>query len=160
MNLRHLAKTATLICFCASAGAAWADQLGSNLKPLAFGDDQTIVDVDKIVWSPLEFDGLPPGAEIAVIRGDLDKAHSESILRIPPGYPVPNHTHTSDELYVWMSGSFTLTSHDGKETEFRGPAYISFPGNAPPHALKCGDKEPCVFYLRYSRPFDIKYPGS
>lgn len=137
-----------------------ADVPGSNLQPLAFGADQTIVDLDKIVWSPLEVEGLAPGAEIAVIRGDLGKDQSESVLRLPPGYVIANHTHTSDELYVWISGEFTLVAHDGKEIAFRGPAYISFPGNAPPHAMKCGDKEPCLFYLKYSRPFDIIYPES
>ncbi len=130
---------------------------GSNIKPLSFGSDQTIVDLDKLVWSPLDVEGLTPGAEIAVIRGDLSKDHSESILRLPPGYHVRNHSHTSDELYVWISGAFTLIAHNGKETKFRGPSYISFPGNAPLHALQCGDKEPCLLYLRYSRPFDIKY---
>ncbi len=130
---------------------------GSNLEPLAFGDDQTIVDIDKLVWEPLEVEGLAPGAEIAVVRGDLGKDHSESFLRLPPGYVVRSHTHTSDELYVWLSGEFTLIAHDGTETKFRGPAYISYPGNAPPHALICGDEEACIFYLRYSRPFDIKY---
>jgi hypothetical protein len=129
----------------------------TNIKPLSFGSDQTIIDLNKITWSPLKVEGLAVGAEIAVLRGDLGKDHSESVLRLPPNYVVRNHTHTSDELYVWISGSFTLTAFDGKETVFDGPAYISFPGNAPPHALKCGSKEPCLFYLRYSRPFDIKY---
>ena len=136
---------------------AFAHELGSNKKPISFGADQTIVDLDKLIWSPLEVEGLAPGAEIAVIRGDLGKDHSESFLRLPPGYLVRQHTHTSDELYVWVSGAFTLISAKGEEQKFRGPAYISFPGNAPTHALKCGDKEPCLFYLRYSRPFDIKY---
>ncbi len=130
---------------------------GSNIKPLAFGDDQTIVDLDKLVWKPLDVEGLAPGAQIAVVRGDLDKDHSESFLKLPAGYVVRSHSHTSDELYVWMSGEFTLIAHDGTKTEFRGPAYISFPGNAPPHGLVCGKKEPCLLYLRYSRPFDIKY---
>lgn len=140
-----------------STNAAIAHSPGSNLNPLAFGDDQTIVDIDKLVWEPLKVEGLAPGAEIAVVRGDLGKDHSESFLRLPPGYVVRTHTHTSDELYVWISGAFTLIAHDGTKTKFRGPAYISFPGNAPRHGLVCGDKEPCIFYLRYSRPFDIKY---
>ena len=93
------------------------------------------VDLDKVVWEPLEVDGLAPGAEIAVIRGDLAKDHSESVVRLPSGYLLRKHTHTSDELYVWISGSFTLTAHDGTETKFRGPAYISYPGNAPVHGL-------------------------
>ncbi len=135
-----------------------AHPLGSNFNPIAYGSDQTIVDIAKLIWSPLEVKGLPPGAEIALLRGDLGKAGSESILRLPAGYRVPHHTHTSDELYVWIKGAFTLVSHDGKKSQYDGPAYISFPGNAPPHALICGDEEPCILYLKYSRPFDIKYP--
>jgi hypothetical protein len=134
-----------------------AHELGSNKKPLSFGADQTIVDITKVVWEPLEVEGLAPGAEIAMLRGDLGADDSQLLLRLPPNYYVRNHSHTSDEVYVWIQGGFTLIAHDGTETEFDGPAYISFPGNAPAHGLKCGKKEPCILYLRYSRPFDIKY---
>jgi len=139
------------------ATSSYAQEVGSNLKPLAFGADQTIVDVDKVVWEPLKVDGLPAGAEIALLRGDLAKDGAEALLRLPPGYKAPNHTHTSDEVYVWISGAFMPIAHYGTRTNFEGPAYISFPGNAPPHGLECGKSEPCIFYLRYSRPFDIKY---
>jgi hypothetical protein len=141
----------------ATTGMASAHGVGSNKQPLSFGADQTIVDLEKIVWAPLEVAGLAPGAEIAVLRGDLGKAGSELLLKLPPNYVVRNHSHTSDEVYVWIRGAFSLISHDGTETEFHGPAYISFPGNAPPHGLVCGSKESCVLYLRYSRPFDIHY---
>ena len=36
-----------------------------------------------------------------------------------------------------------------------GQGFISLPGNAPPHAIKCGDS-PCLLFLRYSRAFDHK----
>jgi len=134
-----------------------AAEIGSNANPLSFGADQTIVDVGKVAWSPLEVEGLAKGAEIAVLRGDLSKGQAEALLRFPPGYVVPNHSHTSDELYIWISGGFTLIAHDGTRTPFAGPAYISFPGNAPPHGLECGEGAPCVLYLKYSRPFDIQY---
>ncbi|MBA2408503.1 MAG: DUF4437 domain-containing protein [Gammaproteobacteria bacterium] len=154
-SLRLLTLSALLAI--GSTNALFAHELGSNKKPLSFGDDQTIVDLTKIVWEPLEVEGLAPGAEIAVLRGDLGTGVSESLLRLPPGYYVRSHSHTSDEVYVWTKGAFTLIAHDGTQTAFDGPAYISFPGNAPPHGLKCGAKESCVLYLRYSRPFDIKY---
>jgi hypothetical protein len=153
--LRPLTLSALLAI--GSTSSLLAHELGSNKKPLSFGDDQTIVDITKVVWEPLEVKGLAPGAEIAMLRGDLGAGDSQLLLRLPPNYYVRNHSHTSDEVYVWIKGAFKLIAHDGTETEFDGPAYISFPGNAPPHGLKCGAKEPCILYLRYSRPFDIKY---
>lgn len=162
MNIRKLIKRTSLVTLSMLYGAvsynvALAHELGSNKKPLAFGNDQTTIDITKVVWEPLVVEGLAPGAEIAVLRGDLGTGVSESLLRLPPNYVVPNHNHSSDELYVWMKGAFTLIAYDGTETEFAGPAYISFPGNNPPHGLKCGPKESCVLFLRYERPFDINY---
>ena len=119
----------------------------------AFGADQTIVDIDKVEWQPLKLEGLPPGIEISPLRGDLDKGGGEILLRVPANYTVPYHSHTSDELYVWLKGAFTYVAADGKEAEIGGPAYISLPGNTP-HALKC-HAEPCIFYVRYGRPFDL-----
>jgi hypothetical protein len=165
--LNQIMEASTMKSFCTmalsilftigNASLLFADELGSNKKPLSFGEDQTIVDLTKVVWEPLAVGGLELGAEIAVLRGNLGKGVSESLLRLPQNYYVRNHSHTSDETYVWIKGAFTLIAHDGKETKFAGPAFISFPGNAPLHGLKCGDKEPCILYLRYSRPFDIKY---
>jgi len=86
------------------------------------------------------------------LRGDLGKGGAEILVRVPANYTVPNHSHTSDELYVWLKGAFTYIAADGKQVEMGSPAYISLPGNTP-HALKC-QGEPCIFYLRYGRPFD------
>lgn len=128
--------------------------LGSKLHPFSFGKDQTIIDLKKVIWEPLKVTGLPSGAEIAVLRGKLETGNSESLLRLSPGYKMPTHNHTSDELYVWLEGAFTLIAHDETEIQFDGSAFISFPGNAPPHGLKCGLLKACILYLRLSRPFD------
>src|SRR4029077_20558964 len=119
----------------------------------SFGADQTIADIGQVEWQKLELDGLPPGIEISALRGDLGKGGGEVLLRLPANYTVPNHSHVSDELYVWLKGAFPYVASDGKQTEINGPAYISLPGNTP-HALKCHN-EPCIFYVRYSRPFDL-----
>jgi len=119
----------------------------------SFGPDETIADIDKLEWAPLELQGLPPGIEIAVLRGDLAKGGGEILLRTPPRYIVPNHSHTSDELYVWLKGDFTYVSNDGTRQKITSPAYISLPGRSP-HALECGDEQ-CIFYVRYGRPFDL-----
>jgi len=141
-----------IVCLL-SAVTVFADNPGSNKQPLSFGSDQTIIDLNKIEWGPLELDGFEPGAEVAVLRGDLATA-AEALIRLPAGYTVPNHTHTSDETYVWIKGDFTYIAADGTAKEMSGQSFISLPGQAPPHALICGS-QPCYFYLRYSRPFDV-----
>jgi Domain of unknown function (DUF4437) len=138
---------------CMAASTARAQQVSNPSGFFSFGPDQTIVDIGKLTWAPLKLDGLPPGIEIALLRGDLAKGGGEILLRTPPKYVVPNHSHTSDEVYVWLKGAFTYVAADGTRQRMDAPAYISLPGQSP-HALECGDEQ-CIFYLRYGRPFDL-----
>jgi quercetin dioxygenase-like cupin family protein len=148
------------VAVISAALAYGASSIATAQQPLplpkgfySFGTDQTIADIGKMEWVPLQLQGLPPGIEIAVLRGDLAKGGGEILLRTPPKYIVPNHSHTSDEVYVWLKGAFTYVAADGTRQKMDAPAYISLPGQSR-HALECGD-EPCVFYLRYGRPFDL-----
>lgn len=143
-----------LLLLLTVVSAPWAqNSLGSNTQPFAFGPDQTIINLNKLAWSPLTAEGVPAGPEIAVLRGDGKSGVFEAMVRLPANYTFPNHSHTSDELYVWIKGDFTYIAADGTATALSGQTYISLPGGVP-HALACGPK-PCVFYLRYSRPFDM-----
>ena len=138
---------------CAAGSAVRAQQTRLPNGISSFGPDETIAEISKMDWAPLKLDGLPPGIEIATLRGDLAKGGGEILLRTPPKYVVPNHSHTSDELYVWLKGSFTYIAGDGTRQHIDPPAYISLPGQTP-HALECGDEQ-CVFYVHYGRPFDL-----
>ena len=129
-----------------------ADIIPSNKQPLSFGPGQTIIDLKKIVWEPLKGEGIPPGAKIATLRGDLAQGGAELVVYLPPNYTFPNHSHSSEELYVWIQGNFTYIAADGTATPLSGTTYISLPPKVP-HALRCG-KRACVFYVRYTEPFD------
>jgi quercetin dioxygenase-like cupin family protein len=129
-----------------------ADIPASNKQPLSFGPGQTIIDLKKIVWEPLKGEGIPPGAKIATLRGDLAKGGGELLVCLPPNYTFPTHSHTSEELYVWMQGDFTYIAQDGTATRLSEHTYMSLPPRVP-HALRCG-KRACVFYVRYAGPFD------
>ena len=136
-----------------SVATVWAqDRPGSNKQPLAFGPDQTIVDLNRLVWEPFKADGVPPGPELAVLRAD-GKGALDAMVRLPANYTFPNHSHTSDEMYVWIKGSFIYVAADGSAAPLSGQAFISLPGGVP-HALACG-ADPCVFYVRYSRALDL-----
>ena len=69
------------------AGVALAadDDKAKADEPLAFGPDQTIVDLNEVKWEPLELDGFPEGGEFALLRGDM-KHGVELIARVPAGY--------------------------------------------------------------------------
>ena len=150
-----IALSGVLFLMLTPANAAYSqDGPASNYQPLSFGPDQTIIDLNKLSWKPLLAEGVPPGPEIATLRGDTKKAESlEAVVRLPANYTFPNHSHTSDEVYIWLKGDFTYIAADGTTTPLSGQSYISLPGSVP-HALACGD-DPCLFYLRYSRPFDL-----
>jgi quercetin dioxygenase-like cupin family protein len=150
MEWRTPLLAGVLVAFFINTGSA---QQAQPKGVYSFGSDQTIADIGKVEWAPLKLEGLPPGIEIAALRGDLAKGGGEILLRTPPKYVVPNHSHTSDELYVWLKGSFTYIAADGTRQKLDAPAYISLPGQSA-HALECGDEQ-CIFYLRYGRPFDL-----
>ena len=150
--------TAVAVIYLAISGWVGSAATAAEAPPpkgfYSFGTDQTIADIGKLEWAPLQLQGLPPGIEIATLRGDLAKGGGEILLRTPPKYIVPNHSHTSDEVYVWLKGAFTYVAADGTRQKIDAPAYISLPGQSS-HALECGDEQ-CVFYLRYGRPFDLQ----
>ena len=127
--------------------------LADERKPLSFGPGQSIVDLTEVKWAPLKTEGVPPGPEIAVLRGDLKSGPVEVLLRLPAKYTFPNHSHMSDETYVWIKGPFTYVAEDGTAARLSGQTFVSLPGNVP-HALICG-KQPCLFYVRYSQTFDM-----
>jgi hypothetical protein len=71
-----LKRTAACLGLAGGSLAASCIMVGAADAPVpkgffSFGPDQTITDIDKVEWQPLKLEGLPPGIEIASLRGDL-----------------------------------------------------------------------------------------
>ena len=94
MEGRILAIGGMLLAFVVNTGSA---QQAQPKGVYSFGADQTIADIGKMDWAPLTLEGLPPGIEIATLRGDLEKGGGEILLRTPHKYGVPKQNQTSDE---------------------------------------------------------------
>ena len=60
-----------------------ADIIASNKRPLSFGPGQTLIDLKQIVWEPLKGEGIPPGARIATLHGDLAAGGGELLVYSP-----------------------------------------------------------------------------
>src|SRR5688572_5775084 len=51
-------------------------------------------------WGPCPPIFTVPGCEIAVLHGDPAKPNADLFLRIPGGYAIPPHRHTSAERMI------------------------------------------------------------
>ena len=62
----------------------------------------------KLAWAPAE--GLPPGAQVAVLYGDPSKAGPFALrFKFPAGYQIPTHSHPTDELLTVLSGKARMS---------------------------------------------------
>jgi quercetin dioxygenase-like cupin family protein len=64
---------------------------------------------DEVKWGPAP-PSLPPGFEMAVLRGDPAKAGQQFAIRarFPDGYRIPPHWHPTDENVVVIQGTFLI----------------------------------------------------
>jgi hypothetical protein len=73
--LKQLAAGVSFISlfFAAGCRSAHAADASTPQGSSSFGPDQTITDINKVEWQALKLEGLPPGIEVAPLRGDLAK---------------------------------------------------------------------------------------
>ncbi len=81
-----------------------ASMADTNSKPI-------LLKVSEIVFHPAP--GFPKGAEIVNIRGDLTKAEPYTLrFKLPDGFVIPSHWHTTDEQVTVLSGTLNVGSGD------------------------------------------------
>jgi mannose-6-phosphate isomerase-like protein (cupin superfamily) len=68
---------------------------------------------DELKWGPAP-PGLPPGAQLAVLRGDPSKAGMAFHMRakFPDGYKVAPHWHPTDENIIVIQGTMMIGTGD------------------------------------------------
>jgi hypothetical protein len=87
-----------------------------------------IVRPDQLVWNPLQ-----PGAEMAVVFGDLDKKGGLYVIRIrsKAEAKVPPHWHVTDEHVTVLEGSFWIAQGEqfdvSKLQELKAGAHFMMP---------------------------------
>lgn len=89
------------------------------VSPLYAANDQNASSAILMKASDIQFNpapGFPKGAEIALIRGDLSKAQPYTIrFRLPDGFVIPSHWHTTDEEVTVLSGTLNVGMGDTVE---------------------------------------------
>lgn len=90
-RLAMAAAFAVALPFCLNFGAVAADPM-----PM-------MTEAAQLAWMPAQ--GLPPGAQVAVLFGDPSKPGPFALrFKFPAGYFIPTHSHPTDELITVLSG--------------------------------------------------------
>ena len=93
---------------------------------------------------------FPPGCKIAVLHGDPAKPGADVFLRVPAGYTIPAHWHTSAERMVLVSGSLDVTYAGHPTARLETNDYAYGPAKLP-HVAKCRSKTPCTLFIAFDR---------
>ncbi len=105
----------------------------------------------------LSWAGCPPvfapGCELAVLRGDPAQANADVLLRVPPGYRIAPHSHTSAERMILLSGRLEVKyAGNAASTLNVGDYAYGPPGLA--HQALCVSEVPCTLFIAFELAVD------
>jgi mannose-6-phosphate isomerase-like protein (cupin superfamily) len=98
-------------------------------------------------------DIFPAGCEIAVLHGDPAQPNADLFLRVPGGYSLPAHSHTSAERMVLVSGELNVHYQGADATSLSVGEYAFGPAGLP-HVGACVSAEPCTLFIAFEGPVD------
>src|SRR5450631_354683 len=105
MNLGSKATICVTVLISLLLPHSLANASNSPSQAGAGKTEKILIQASEITYKPAP--GLPEGAQIAVIRGDLKKAGLFTLrLKLPDCYVIPAHWHTNDEEVTVLSGTF------------------------------------------------------
>ena len=96
---------------------------------------------------------IPQGCEIAVLHGDPAQPNVDVFFKVPGGFTIPKHWHTSAERMVLVSGELTVTYDGQKPVTLRRGNYAYGPAKLA-HEATCKKGAPCVLFIAFESPLD------
>jgi quercetin dioxygenase-like cupin family protein len=150
--IRFVQQLALTVSVCAVLGAAGA----SNAEtPVASGSDRPLAYAEAaadLQWGdcPAIF---PSGCKIAVLHGNPAEPGADVFLRVPPGYTIPAHSHTSAERMVLVSGQLDVTYAGHPTVSLKRGDYAYGPA-ALPHSAHCNGADACTLFIAFNGAVD------
>jgi quercetin dioxygenase-like cupin family protein len=84
----------------------------------------SIVQPDALKWAPAQ--GVPPGAQIAVLAGDPSKSGQFVVrFKFPAGYELATHSHPTDEFLTIISGKARMAFGEKADSAHAQPLPVS-----------------------------------
>jgi quercetin dioxygenase-like cupin family protein len=146
---QHLALSVGVCAVLGTAGAVHAE------TPAAPGSDRPLAYAEAaadLQWGdcPAIF---PPGCKIAVLHGNPAEPGADVFLRVPPGYTIPAHSHTSAERMVLVSGQLDVTYAGHPTVSLQRGDYAYGPA-ALPHSAHCNGADACTLFIAFNGAVD------
>jgi len=103
---------------------------------------------------------FPTGCQIAVLNGDPSKPNADVFLRVPGGYTIPAHSHTSAERMILVEGQLTVR-YKGAAAAVLTPGQYAYGPASLPHEARCTGRKACTLFIAFEGPVDASaYVGS
>ena len=103
---------------------------------------------------------FPAGCEIAVLHGNPAQPNADIFLRVPGGYQIPAHSHTSAERMILVSGDLDVDYQGAPPVTLRSGNYAYGPAGLP-HTAACRGTQACTLFIAFEGPVDANpFDGS
>ncbi|MGI8931454.1 MAG: cupin domain-containing protein, partial [Sphingomicrobium sp.] len=122
----------------------------SSDTPLAIAASDTT-----LKWGPCPPIFTAPGCEIAVLNGDPAKPNADVFLRIPGGYVIPPHRHSSAERMILVTGKLRVRYSGSPAATLAEGNYAYGPAGLA-HEGQCLGTEPCTLFIAFEGPVDAE----
>ena len=130
-------------------GGAAALAQATDGPPLA-----TPPDGAALQWGPCP-SIFPTGCQIAVLHGNPAEANADIFLRVPAGYEIPPHRHSSAERMILVTGQLRVKYQGTPEVNLSSGHYAYGPAGRP-HRASCLGDQPCILFIAFVGPVDAE----
>jgi quercetin dioxygenase-like cupin family protein len=96
---------------------------------------------------------FPPGCKISVLHGNPAAPGADVFLRVPSGYTIPAHSHTSAERMVLVSGQLDVTYVGHPTVSLKRGDYAFGPARLA-HTARCNGAEACTLFIAFNSAVD------
>jgi quercetin dioxygenase-like cupin family protein len=87
------------------------------------------------------------------LHGDPAQPNADVFLRVPGGYRLPAHSHSSAERMILVSGELKVRYQGAPPATLTPGAYAFGPAKRP-HDGSCAGQQPCTLFIAFEGPVD------
>lgn len=107
-----------------------------------------------IKWGP-----CPPlfakGCQIAILHGDPARPNADVLLRVPGGFDLPPHRHSSAERMVLATGRLRVR-YEGEAAQILTPGTYAYGPAGKAHEGRCLGPQKCTLFIAFEGPVDAE----